>query len=354
MPISARNTYTGGVAINGASTSGGGVVGSSESGTGVSGLSDSGDGVYGYSAYYEGIRGETGSNYAGIYGRNTSTGGIGPGLRGDSTTGPGVYGLSDTNAGMWGKSTNSYGVRAESDNTIALYASTAGNGSTAVYGTSASGRGVYGTSSDASHEGVEGYNTAGGTGVSAYTTGAGYALYADNTDSAGYAGYFAGNLHVTGSCCEAAAGTFKIDHPLDPQNEYLTQSAVESPDMLDMFTGNITTDAEGNATVSLPTYFEALNGDFRYQLTVVGQFAQAIVMSEIRNNSFVIKTDKANVKVSWQVTGIRHDPYAEQHPVIVEQTKLGAEKGTYLYPELYGQPASAGVGYEMQKRTQQP
>ena len=89
-------------------------------------------------------------------------------------------------------------------------------------------------------------------------------------------------------------------------------------------------------------------------MTVVGQFAQAIVMSEIRNNSFVIKTDKANVKVSWQVTGIRHDPYAEQHPVIVEQTKLGAEKGTYLYPELYGQPASAGVGYEMQKRTQQP
>jgi hypothetical protein len=39
---------------------------------------------------------------------------------------------------------------------------------------------------------------------------------------------------------------------------------------------------------------------------------------------------------------------------IVEQTKPGAEKGTYLYPELYGQPASAGVGYEMQKRTQQP
>jgi hypothetical protein len=41
-----------------------------------------------------------------------------------------------------------------------------------------------------------------------------------------------------------------------------------------------------------------LNRDFRYQLTVIGTFAQAIVVTEIANGSFSIKTDKPNVKVS--------------------------------------------------------
>jgi hypothetical protein len=48
-------------------------------------------------------------------------------------------------------------------------------------------------------------------------------------------------------------------------------------------------------------------GTFRYQLTVIGQFAQAIVAAEIANRSFIIKTSKPGVKVSWQVTGIRQD-----------------------------------------------
>lgn len=78
--------------------------------------------------------------------------------------------------------------------------------------------------------------------------------------------------------------------------------------MLNIYNGNITTDANGDATVVLPAYFEALNRDFRYQLTVIGQFAQAIVQDEIQANHFTIKTDKPGVKVSWQVTGIRQDP----------------------------------------------
>jgi len=38
--------------------------------------------------------------------------------------------------------------------------------------------------------------------------------------------------------------------------------------------GNVTTNANGEATVALPDGFEARTRDFRYQLTVVGQFAQ--------------------------------------------------------------------------------
>ena len=150
-----------------------------------------------------------------------------------------------------------------------------------------------------------------------------------------------GDLWVGGNI-QKSSGTFKIDHPLDPANKYLYHSFVESPDMMNIYNGNVVTDARGMAIVELPSYFEALNQDFRYQLTVIGQFAQAIVATEIANNRFTIQTDKPAVKVSWQVTGIRHDAYADAHRVVVEEEKPEKERGTYLHPELFGaQPENA-------------
>ena len=104
--------------------------------------------------------------------------------------------------------------------------------------------------------------------------------------------------------------------------------------MVNIYCGNIITDEAGTATVLLPNYFEVLNCDFRYQLTVIGQFAQAIIAEEIANNRFVIKTSKPHVKVSWQVAGVRQDAYAKAHPVVVERDKPSAEKGRYLQPSL--------------------
>jgi hypothetical protein len=136
----------------------------------------------------------------------------------------------------------------------------------------------------------------------------------------------------------AAMKLFKIDHPLDPANKYLVHGSVESSEMINVYSGNVTTDAAGEATVRLPDYFEAINSDFRYQLTVVGQFAQAIVAGEIKNNRFAIKTDKPHVKVSWQVTGLRQDSYAKSHALIPEQEKAPAERGLFLHPELFHEP----------------
>jgi len=93
----------------------------------------------------------------------------------------------------------------------------------------------------------------------------------------------------------------------------------------------------------LPDYFEALNRDFRYQLTAIGQFAQAIVSSEVSNNRFTIRTDKPLVKVSWQVTGIRHDAYANANQLQTVEDKPEKERGSYLYPELFNQPEEKGV-----------
>ena len=111
---------------------------------------------------------------------------------------------------------------------------------------------------------------------------------------------FPGDVDVDGNLSKAA-GSFKIDDPLGPANKYLFHSFVESPDMMNIYNGNVTTDGQGNALVQLPEWFEALNLDFRYQLTVIGQFAQTIVATKIANHSFTIQTDKPNVEVSWQV-----------------------------------------------------
>jgi hypothetical protein len=80
---------------------------------------------------------------------------------------------------------------------------------------------------------------------------------------------FNGDVLVTGYL-EKQGGGFKIDHPLDPQNQYLNHSFVESPDMMNIYNGNVILDTNGEAWIELPDWFEALNQDFRYQLTAIG------------------------------------------------------------------------------------
>jgi len=112
---------------------------------------------------------------------------------------------------------------------------------------------------------------------------------------------------------------------------------------MNIYNGNATTDGQGSAVVKLPEWFETLNRDFRYQLTVMGQFAQAIVASKVANHQFTIKTDKPNVEVSWQVTGIRQDAWANAHRIPVEVEKAQADRGLYLHPELFGAPSEKSI-----------
>jgi hypothetical protein len=114
---------------------------------------------------------------------------------------------------------------------------------------------------------------------------------------------------------------------------------------MNIYNGNVVTDENGFAEIILPEWFEALNKDFRYQLTVIGRFAQAIVEEEIHDNRFTIRTNFGYVKVSWQVTGIRKDPWAEAHRIPVEEVKPPEEQGTYLNPKEWGQPEEKGRDY---------
>jgi len=77
-------------------------------------------------------------------------------------------------------------------------------------------------------------------------------------------------------------------------------SANTSPS-LGTCSGNATTNTDGYATVTLPEGLCAAGAEYRYQLTAVGAFAQAIVSQEVADGTFTIQTDQPNVTVSWQI-----------------------------------------------------
>jgi hypothetical protein len=188
-----------------------------------------------------------------------------------------------------------------------------------------------------------------GVGVLAATS-SGWAMYAYT--GSGYAGIFDGNVAVYGTLSKSA-GSFKIDHPLDPENKYLYHSFVESPDMKNIYDGIISLDGEGKATVELPNWFEALNNNFRYQLTCIGGYAPVYISEEVKENRFTISGGKPGMKVSWQVTGIRKDAYANAHRIQVEEDKPVSERGKYLHPTELGFSEEKGIDFEMKQRMKQ-
>ncbi len=154
-----------------------------------------------------------------------------------------------------------------------------------------------------------------------------------------------GKVWVNGDFTVLGAKAFTMDHPLDPTNKTLMHAAAESNEVINFYSGNITTDANGKALVSLPDYFEAINKDFRYQLTVIGTFAQAIISKEVINNKFEIATNQPNVKVSWEVKGVRNDAHMRKFPFKEIEEKTAAQKGHYVDPAAYNQPESKRVSY---------
>lgn len=304
------------------------------------------------SNYYYGVigfvSGGTGSNYA-VYGNGDQIGNYGyasgPGTGLTSYYGPsfleaaGVFG-----SGTVQTNTNSisYGVVGEATSNLSKNNAGVFGYAANSTGTSPRNWGVFGLTDDANTGcGVLGISDGAGTNMHALegdimngTDQIAIFGYASGVTASDYAGYFSGQIYATAASSTIKA--FKIDHPLDPANKYLYHSSVESDEMLDMYSGNVTTDAQGLAVVQLPTYFQALNKNFRYQFTCINQFAQVIVGEKIHDNQFTIRTDKPNVEVSWTVMGVRQDAAANRYRIQNEVDKPDFEKGTYLVPEAYG------------------
>jgi hypothetical protein len=351
VSLRVTNTAMGGTALSGsAADASAGVEGyAGAGGAGLNGESDGSldsVGVQGQSDLGIGMQGFSDLGAAGVYGTTNNINGSGVEGVANGGNAAGVFGVNATGPGVWGRSTSNSGVFGQSTSASGVYGTTAGSNVAGVLGhstNSGSSVGVLGVG----YEGVQG-NTNGtvfSQGVRGENNG---------SNTVGYAGYFNGrvaifgNLDVVGTLAKSA-GSFKIDHPLDPAHKYLLHSFVESPDMKNVYDGIATLDRAGEATVTLPDWFEALNGSieqdsFRYQLTCIGGHAPVYIADEIRDNRFRIAGGAVGMRVSWQVTGIRHDAYAEKNRIPVEQDKPPQEQGKYLHPEARGLASSLGMG----------
>jgi hypothetical protein len=296
-----------------------GIDTSSGGGYGVSGTSTYGSGVFASSSGFNAaVYSEaTGDGASGVYAYATGENGYGVYGEANGSGGTGVYGSSDGDSGGSGV----YGTSPD------------GSG---VTGTSTYGDGVYGVTYGNTTFGVSGTAYAGSTGVYGFGDGDNATgVYGEATGSGAIALFAAGDAKVTGTLSKGG-GSFRIDHPLDPANKYLYHSFVESPDMMNVYNGNITLNGDGKATVELPEWFEALNRDFRYQLTSIGSFAPVYISREIAAGEFEIAGGGPSQKVSWQVTGIRQDAWANANRIPLEPEKSHEDRGRYLHPELFG------------------
>jgi hypothetical protein len=299
---------------------GSGVLGRSESGVGLKGESNSHIGVWGQS-----------NSTMGVFGRCESNIGVG----GTSVSGFGVYGGSIDYVGTYGRSESHIGVFGESSRNIGVHGKS--GDSKGVLGSSSTDAGVEGTSPKV---GVRGLGSGvGGIGIAGVGNDVAVFGWGGN-----FAGSFIGNVDITGSLTVDGTKSFKIDHPLDPSNKYLYHSSVESPDMKNVYDGIVVLDDKGEAVVVLPVWFEALNKEFRYQLTPISAPGPNLyIAEEIKNQRFKIGGGSSEMKVCWQVTGIRQDAWAQANPLVIEQDKSENERGYYLHPEVHGYPAQKNI-----------
>ena len=319
---------------------------------------------------------------SGVLGNATASTGATYGVYGfTNSNDPGARGVIGSAPSTTGSAVGVYGITAAPNGSgVSGYAtSTASGFSVGVLGESANGDALHGISTAVNGSGVAGFsnsngsgNTNGVAGINTATSGNANGVYGSTASPAAAAGFFDnsaggyilfgrvnggpdlfhvdgkggghfagnvqvdGNLNVSGTLSKGG-GSFKIDDPLDPANKTLSHSFVESPDMMNIYNGIVHLDTHGEAWITLPQYFEALNRDFRYQLTSVGAPQPRLYIArEVKGNRFKIAGGKANAKVSWQVTGIRQDAWANAHRIPNEEDKPVEQRGTYLHPELFG------------------
>jgi hypothetical protein len=354
-------------------------------------------GVAGLNFATGGGNGVFGEGYHGVFGTSTQSGGkavlaihsassgsnYGVYASSASTSGTGVYGVATmslgTTYGVFGESASQYGTGVKGlatayggvgvigENTNTSLGGAYMYGVKGIAANTSSGIGVYASG------GLEGLHATGGiygvatiVGTTTNTFGENFALYAETQNPNGkYAGFFKGHVYVQGNetitgdltaggKMVVSGGTklFHIDHPTEPASKYLNHASIESSEVLNLYTGNAQLDARGEAWVVMPSWFSALNKDLRYQLTAIGAPGPNLyIAEELRQNRFKIAGGKPGTKVSWQLSGVRHDPYIEQHPLVVEEAKLGEEMGTYIFPQGYGQPEAKSLA-ALQRRKQ--
>lgn len=329
----------------------------------------------------------TSSTGIGVFGNVTSTTGDTSGVRGSSasSTGRGVYGqataTSGVNSGVYGTSASSSGRGVYGEATWSSIGpafgvhgqATSGSGGRGVFGHGNAAGGRFITTDGAGAEGVAlgtSNSNFGGWFESKSTSGVGvyggvdaisgvtYGVYGQ---AAANPGAFA--IWGQGTIGSSVFKAFRIDHPEDPANKYLLHYSAESPEVLNIYSGKVTLDSKGEATVEMPSYFARINRDPRYSLTPIGaampnlhveeEISEAALSAAARMTPsaqtpivmFRIAGGAPGKRVSWEVKAVRNDRQAQETPARVEVDKVGIEAGRLMHPELYGLSPNMGMPY---------
>jgi hypothetical protein len=204
---------------------------------------------------------------------------------------------------------------------------------------------VYGRGVD----GVYGYSpAANGRALVGWASGPGatYGVFGQSDSGSSWAVWAQGRLGAMGT------KSFRIDHPDDPANKYLMHYSAESDEVINFYSGKVTLNGAGEAVVDLPAYFAKINKDPRYTLTAIGAAMPNLHIADEISDAmlatggpcwFRIAGGAPNMRVSWEVKGVRNDPWMRAYGAPVETLKPAAERGRYLDPALYGQGPEKAV-----------
>jgi hypothetical protein len=265
--------------------------------------STEGTGAYGYNKD-SGNYGYLGGNIVGAYGYHKSAdnygylGGDHNGVYGESKTakGSGVYGFHTTEGNygyLGGDVVGVFGFHKATSNSGSL-----GGDLDGVFGESRvdSGTGSYGLHEASGNYGYLGSSDAGVYGKHKNTDNYGYlggsenGVYGEST--AGNAGFFNGNVHITGSLSKGS-GTFVQPHAEDPTKE-IRYAFFEGPEHAVFLRGTAEL-KDGVATVELPHHFQVVAAEKgvkvqvtphsadTYGLAVVERGRTRIVVKELRD-----------------------------------------------------------------------
>ena len=156
-----------------------------------------------------------------------------------------------------------------------------------------------------------------------------------------------GNLTVLGN------KNFRIDHPLDPKNKYLQHAAIESSEVLNQYSGNVVLDDTGEGRVEFPTWFAAINEDFRYQLTAIGAPGPSLYVSEeMKDNSFNIAGGRSGRRSPGRSLPAVTRPLCKPIPTWLSRTSPSSN-AVITPPELYGAPKEEGIRYAQEQRSKE-
>ena len=268
-----------------------------------------------------------------------------------------------TSAIIGNSSGKAFGVSGQVMATATAEAALFGNNLRTSGGHGVKGIGFNGTIGETNYpggNGIYGANHATGDGIG--TAGEGfYGVAGQSTDATNGWGVYCvgtagvdGNLIVGGSFSASGTKSFMIDHPQYPDSKFLKHFCVESNEVINMYRGTVTLNENGEAEVSLPSYFNLININFSYQLTPIGSpMPNIFVKQEIgEKNSFVLSGGVANGKVSWTVYAERNDETLKNNPKMKdsEPLKEGRFSGKYCNPAFFGKPQSSGI-FNLPKRS---